>query len=54
MIKNRSRLQLRDITEAKQRMGTRELSEAKLKQVSGGLLTASGGGTCTTCDDCDC
>lgn len=52
MIKNRSRLQLRDIAETKKRVGTRELSEATLKQVSGGLV--SGGGTCTTCDDCDC
>ena len=52
MIKSNSRLQLRDLTETKKRVGTRELSEAKLKLVSGGLIATSGG-CCTTCNDCD-
>jgi|GEM_PF-4307989 len=52
MIKNASRLQLRDLTETKKRVGSRELGEAKLKLVTGGLLTTIGG-SCTTCDDCD-
>ena len=52
MIKSNSRLQLRDLSETKKREGARELSEATLKQVSGGLIATSGG-SCTTCNDCD-
>lgn len=52
MIKKQSRLAINDLAETKRRLGERELSEAKLKLVSGGLPTQ--GGTCTTCDDCDC
>jgi hypothetical protein len=51
MIKKASRLQINDITETKKRLGERELSNAKLKQVGGGIVCQ--GGTCTLCDDCD-
>jgi hypothetical protein len=50
-MKRTSRLQINDITETRKRLGERELGEAKLKQVTGGM--PSQGGTCTLCDDCD-
>jgi hypothetical protein len=51
MIKKLSRLQLTDITATRKRLGQRELSDAQLKLVGGGVICQ--GGTCTTCDDCD-
>lgn len=61
VIKKLSRLHLHDIAETKKRLGQRELSEAKLKLVSGGGgglgavdSNLSDGGTCTDCGDSDC
>jgi len=51
MMKKNSRLRINDITATKKRLGERELNNAQLKQVGGGLI--SQGGTCTMCDDCD-
>jgi hypothetical protein len=50
--KKLSRLQISDITATKKRLGQRELSEAQLKLVGGGVV-ATEGGTCTICP-CDC
>jgi hypothetical protein len=52
MNKKLSRLQISDITATKKRLGQRELSEAQLKMVGGGVI-ATEGGTCTICP-CDC
>lgn len=52
MVKKAARLRVKDITEVKARLGERELSEAQLKMVSGGMETI--GGTCSTGGDCDC
>lgn len=51
-MKKLSNLRVNDITETRKRLGERELGEAKLKLVTGGM--PSQGGTCTLCDDCDC
>ena len=52
MVKKSSKLQFKDIKETKQRLATRELGEAELKQVSGGGEEA--GTTTCCCDTCSC
>lgn len=52
MQKKTSRLRVKDITETRSRLGERELSEAQLKLVAGGMETI--GGTCSQGGDCDC
>lgn len=52
MNKKRPTLRIDDIAETRKRLGQRELSEAQLKLVTGGLEGCQGG-TSTTCDDCD-
>ncbi|MFL5355997.1 hypothetical protein [Archangium sp.] len=47
-----ARLQMTDLEKSHKQLGERELSEVDLKNVAGGMV--SQGGTCTTCDDCDC
>jgi bacteriocin-like protein len=51
MLRKPSRLQFKDIAETKQRLAAREISEAELKQVSGG---AAEGTTTCACDTCSC
>lgn len=51
MIKKLSRLHLEDITATKKRLGERELAEAELKLVGGGVRCQ--GGTSTFDDDTD-
>jgi len=47
----KSRIEIQNLHPNKQRIGQREVTEATLKMVSGGM--ACQGGTCTACDDCD-
>ncbi len=49
----RTHLSMDTLTESRKQLGERELSEVELKVISGGLMSRSQGGTCTTCDDCD-
>jgi bacteriocin-like protein len=49
----RTHLSMDTLTERRKRLGEKELSEAELKVISGGYVSKSQGGTCTTCGDCD-
>jgi hypothetical protein len=49
----RTHFSMDTLEERPKRLGERDLSEVELKVISGGLMSRSSGGTCSTSCDCD-